>query len=117
MKRPLFVTVLLVTILSIMGLGYFFWNSKNNVTPTGISVEPILGTATDESVSLVSDGTQGMDAGSDQVVIETLIAEIEKTAMGDENALDEDSAAENENIQRGAVVVEELGLSYDENEL
>jgi hypothetical protein len=57
---------------------------------------------------------EGSDAGSDTEAIEKLMAEIEKTAMGDEGALDSEYAAEGESISEGAAVMEELGMSYAE---
>ena len=115
MKRPLFIALALVAVLGIAGLGYSFWNSKKSTSSTGMSVELMPGSVTDESASAPAPSAdEDQDAGSDAEAIERLMIEIEKTAAGDEGALESEYAAESESFMEGAVVMEQLGTSYDE---
>lgn len=115
MKRPIFITLLLVTALGIVGLGCFLWGSKKNAFPTGMSVELMPGSAIGEPAPApVLSEEEDLDVGSDREAIEKLMAEIEKTATGDENALENEYAAESESFMEGAVVMEQLGTSYAE---
>lgn len=115
MKRPLFIALALVAVLGIAGLGYSFRNSKKNTSSTGMSVELMPGSVADESAPAPAPSTtEDPDAGSDAEAIERLMIEIEKTAAGDEGALESEYAAESESFMEGAVVMEQLGTSYDE---
>ncbi len=114
MKRSLIVTAVLVTALGIAAFGYA-WNSKKTVSPTEMSVELMPGSVVDESVAPAATAeTEDADAGSDSEAIQKLMLEIEATATGDENALENEYAAESESFMEGAVVMEQLGTSYDE---
>lgn len=115
MKRPLFIAVFLIAAFGIVGLGYFFWGSKQTASPSGMSVELMPGSTTGEPMP-ASDSSEmeDPDAGSDAEAIEKLMAEIEATAAGDEGALENEYAAESESFMDGAVVMEQLGTSYDE---
>lgn len=115
MQRSTSIVVFLIALLSVAGFGFFLWNSKDTTPPTGMSVEPMAGTTTDESIaSPISSEREELDAGSDTEAIEQLVAEIEKTATGDEEALDSEYAAEGGSIAEGVAVMEELGMSYAE---
>lgn len=115
MKRPLLIAILLIACLGIASLGYFFWGSKPDASPAGMSVELMPGSTTDESAAVVPPSeTEDSDAGSDAEAIKKLMAEIEEMAAGDEGALESEYAAESESFMDGAVVMEQLGTSYDE---
>lgn len=114
MKRSSIAILLLISGLGITGFGYFFWNSKDKVSPTGMSVELMPGATDETEPGPVPQEVEDADAGSDSEAIETLMAEIEKTAAGDEGALESEYAAESESFMEGAVVMEQLGTSYDE---
>ena len=81
MKRSSIVILLLFAFLGVAGFGYSLWSSKKNVSPTGMSVELMPGSVTDESTAApVPSETEDVDAGSDVEAIEKLMVEIEKTA-------------------------------------
>lgn len=62
-----------------------------------------------EDTALTDAAGSGEDAD-----IEQLMSEIEATANGDEGVLEGEYAAENKSFMEGAVVMEQLGTSYDE---
>lgn len=106
-----------VVLLVAAGLGYALWNGKQTAAPTGMSVELMPGSASDASDSIDTSGaaeTAAPDAGSDAEAIQEIMAEIEKTAAGDEGVLESEYAAESESFKDGVVVMEQLGTSYDE---
>jgi hypothetical protein len=115
MKRSSIVILLVVGLFGIAGLGYFVWSPKDNPSPTELSVELMPGSVAGEpAASSALSETEDPDAGSDVEAIEKLMLEIEKTAAGDEGALESEYAAESESFMEGAVVMEQLGTSYDE---
>ena len=116
MKRPLFFVFVLAVAFGLVGLGFLVFQSKENAQmPTGMSVELMPGSGADETTpSSIPSEEVDPDAGSDTEAIEKIMAEIEKTAHGDEGALENEYAAESESFMEGAVVLEQLGTSYDE---
>lgn len=117
MKRPMLIAWLSVVVLVAAGVGYVLRDGKQTATPTGISVELMPGSANDESASsdtAKAAETADPDAGSDAEAIKEIMAEIEKTAAGDEGVLESEYAAESESFIDSTVVIEQLGTSYDE---
>lgn len=116
MKRPILTLWLSFIVLTAIGLGYVLWNGKKAAAPTGMSVELMPGSVSDAAVSsdAVKEVAEVPDAGSDADAVKEIMAEIEKTAAGDEGVLESEYAAESESFMEGAVVMEQLGTSYDE---
>ena len=64
-------------------------------------------TITDSPESIVVEERRTID-------IDTVIAEIESSASGDETALDEELAGESASVQEGQIIMQQLGDGYDE---
>ena len=114
MKRSYIIFVLLLLICSFVASG-FIWRMKQHISPAEMSVDLMPGSVANESVRLPDlSGEENLDAGSDAEAIKEIMAEIEKTAAGDEGVLESEYAAESESFIDSTVVIEQLGTSYDE---
>lgn len=117
MKRPLAIAVFLALALGIAGLGFAFRSKVSvapAVAPAGIAPSPTIDRDTAADPEDSSRDEESGDAGSDAEAIERIMSEIEQTATGDEDVLESEYAAESERFMDGAVVMEQLGTSYDE---
>ncbi len=114
--RPLIVISGIVAVAVIATVGYFWTTKKNGVdslvqSPTG-SFE---GSAS--QTDLASDEIEVTARAASESAgesLETIMLEIERDASGDDTAMEDELAGESESFMEGAVVMEQLGQSYDE---
>lgn len=115
MQQRTIVISALVAVLVVSGLGYLWSRQQSSSETGGMTVESMPAA---ESIEAAEDGMMtdpdSVDTGTDAEAISRLMQEIEAAAGGDEGALEAEYAAESESFMEGAVVMEQLGTSYDE---
>ncbi|TXH07904.1 MAG: hypothetical protein E6Q06_01180 [Candidatus Moraniibacteriota bacterium] len=117
MKRSWIALIAVVAVCVFGVAAYYGWSLKRSASVVPASVQSMpasQGETADETNLSSPDKTDDADLGSDAEAIANLMAEIEATATGDEGALEAEYAGESESFMDGAVVMEQLGTSYDE---
>jgi hypothetical protein len=113
--RPIIIVSGFVAIAVIATVAYFWLadgdqaavNDQSSSISSEGSAFPTDGDTSD------TDSTDASETDTGES-LETIMLEIERDASGDDRALEDELAGESESFMEGAVVMEQLGQSYDE---
>ncbi|MFZ1626169.1 MAG: hypothetical protein WAT81_00005 [Candidatus Moraniibacteriota bacterium] len=118
--RPVLIVPGIVAIFVIAAVAYF-WPGDRNPDRRMTENDQSLSASSGGSVQSTNTASQNTDANDgaqeslgENESIETLVSEIERSVAGDTAAIEDELSGENESFMEGAVVMEQLGQSYDE---
>lgn len=118
-QRSLLIASLAAAIIVVVGC--FWLAGRDDGAAISDRSDQSLASPSGNPVQSTNMASQSLDAGDDSRAvadsnesIETLMREIEQNAAGDDTAMEDELAGESESFTEGAVVMEQLGESYDE---
>ncbi|MGB3073330.1 MAG: hypothetical protein WBB68_03670 [Candidatus Moraniibacteriota bacterium] len=119
-QRSLLIASLAVAAIIVV-VGCFWLAGRDDGAAISDRSDQSLASPSGNSVQSTNMASQSLDAGDDSRAaadsnesIETLMREIEQNAGGDDTAMEDELVGESESFTEGAVVMEQLGQSYDE---
>ena len=118
--RPTLIISGVVAVFVIATVAYFWLgdsDSDRKMTENDQSLSSLSGGSV-QSTNIASQNSDANNATPESLgeneSIETLMSEIERNAAGDTTAIEDELSGESESFMEGAVVMEQLGQSYDE---